>query len=74
MAGCVEADSCPCLEGCGLRDVAWGEKKGCRMKRAADVDVGAPWVPRRATGCRRSAGSGEKLVILLDIWGVVAGQ
>jgi hypothetical protein len=44
------------------------------MKRAADVDIGAPGARRRATGCRRSAGSGEKLVILLDIWGVVAGQ
>ena len=44
------------------------------MKRAADVDVGAPGARRRVTGCRRSAGSGEKLVILLDIWGVVAGQ
>ena len=73
--GCVEVVSYPCLEGCGLRgEERMKDEEGGRRGRRRSRDVGALGVPRRATGCRRSAGSGEKLVILLDIWGVVAGQ
>ena len=67
MAGCVEADSCPCLEGCGLRDVAWGEKKGCRMKRAADVDVGAPGASA-LPGCRDALQDVAGLRVLEKSW------
>ena len=70
----MEADSCPCLEGCGLRDVAWGGEERMQDEEGGRRGRRRSGVPRRVTGCRRPAGSGEKLVILLDIWGVVAGQ
>jgi hypothetical protein len=57
-----------------LRDVAWGPSVETGANVPSYSDVGASGVLRRVTGCRRPAGSGEKLVILLDIWGVVAGQ